>query len=236
MGESVSPRDAERVRNHLALLGRWADELAHEIKNPFHAMVINLELVKRRADGDGARERAEVVEAELYRVHGLIDSLLKLARPWPATETANVGAVLEVLLPVFRARAALHHIDFAHDPREGPAAVALPPADLALVLLNLMDNAIDAVREGEEREAGGEEKRIRLSHERGDGVVVLRVTDSGPGFGALAGDPFAPGVGRAGREGLGLAVSRGLLEAAGGTLVVEADGEPSTTLVATLPR
>ncbi|NIP60786.1 MAG: hypothetical protein GWO00_23330, partial [Gemmatimonadetes bacterium] len=56
----------------LELVSRWADDLAHEIKNPLHAMVINLELVKRRATGEDAGaliQRAEVVESELYRVH-----------------------------------------------------------------------------------------------------------------------------------------------------------------------
>jgi signal transduction histidine kinase len=237
------PADPDRTANHLALLARWADELAHEIKNPFHAMVINLELVKRRAgeDAEGARERAQVVESEIHRVHGLIDSLLTLARPWPATETAHVGTVLDALLPVFRARATLHHITFEHEPGDGPAAVALPPADLALVLLNLVDNAIDAAREGAAGpDEAGEGRWIRVAWEPGEDAVVVRVTDSGPGFGGLDGDPFDAGVGRAGRDGLGLAVSRALLEAAGGTLGVEgdgADGDPtSTTLAATLPR
>ena len=222
---------ADRVRNQLELVARWADELAHEVKNPFHAMLINLELVKRRAgeDGDAARERAEVVESELQRVHGLIDSLLRLIRPWPAAEKVNVGTVLDALLPAFRARASLHHIELDYENDAGPAGVPIPPADLALLLLNLVDNAIDAAREA------GEAPRVRIRCAREDDAVILRVTDNGGGVSDPDG-AFASGVGREGRGGLGLAVSRGLVEAGGGTLTLEPNPEgPGATARATFP-
>src|SRR5690606_25840506 len=80
---AVADAELEVRANRMDLVARWADDLAHEIKNPLHAMVINLELVKRRA-GSGDREplvdRVEVVEAELHRVHHLVESLLRLVR------------------------------------------------------------------------------------------------------------------------------------------------------------
>ncbi|MFO7895262.1 MAG: HAMP domain-containing sensor histidine kinase [Longimicrobiales bacterium] len=222
--------DLDWSRNQLALFSRWAEELAHEIKNPFHAMVINLELVKRRAgDVEPARERAEIVESELHRVHALIDSLLKLIRPWPDTDAANVHTVLDPLLPVFRTRADLHHLDFDYRSGDGPAAVALPPAALMLTALNLVDNAFDAVAEG---------GWIRIGWAAEDDAVVIRITDSGPGLGGLDGDPFEVGVsGRPGRPGLGLAVSRELARQAGGSLVVEeSGGDEGTTLALVVPH
>ncbi|MFW6205858.1 MAG: sensor histidine kinase, partial [Gemmatimonadota bacterium] len=184
----------DRAQNHLDLVTRWADDLAHEIKNPFHAMVINLELVKRRAgEPEGLRDRAEVVESELHRVHGLVDGLLKLVRPWPDTPTAHADRVVEALLPVFRARAALHRIELTHEP--GAGSVAVRPEDLALVALNLMDNAIDAAG------AGG---RIEIRGRRDQAGAALEVADTGPGPGMDA-DVFDPGVtGHAHRAGLGL--------------------------------
>jgi signal transduction histidine kinase len=216
--------------NQLALVARWADELAHEIRNPFHAMVINLELVKRRAgDAEAVRERAEIVVSEAHGVHGLIDSLLNLIRPWRDTDTADIDTVLDALLPLFRARASLHHLDFDYRSGDGPAAVALAPAALMLTVLNLVDNAFDAA-------AGG--GRIRVAWTGEADTVVLRVADSGPGFGGLEGDPFEMGVtGRPGRPGLGLAVCRDLVRQAGGSLVVEEAGDGAgTTLALTVPR
>ncbi len=214
--------ELEEQANRLDLVSRWADDLAHEIKNPLHAMVINLELVKRRA-GDAEPgpliERAQVVESELHRVHALVDSLLKLVRPWPDTYTATVQQVFEALFPVFQARARIRKLEYEH--QAGSAIVAMAPGALAQVLVNLVDNAIDATPEG---------GRITTAIRKGnDASATITVTDGGPGvsWGADAtGDP--PGV----RPGLGLAVSRRLLKRAGGSLALAplADGGTGATV------
>jgi signal transduction histidine kinase len=134
---------------YLGLVSRWADDLAHEIKNPLHAMVINLELVKRRAGGDDPAaviERAEIVESELHRVHDLVDSLLRLVRPWPEHGAVTVDGVFESLLPVFSARARIRKVEYSHSPAE--AAVAVAPGTLARLLVTLVDRALDRTPEG----------------------------------------------------------------------------------------
>lgn len=220
----------EAQANRLELVMRWADDLAHEIKNPLHAMVINLELVKRRAgspDPGPLIERAEIVEGELQRVHALVDSLLRLVRPWPATAAADADALFEDLLPIFEARTRIRKVEYHHTP--GGGFVDMPPAALAQVLLNLMDNAIDAVPEG---------GSLRTSCEIGEGVVRIEVRDSGPGLSPeLEGSAAEPGVsGRPGRSGLGLAVVERLVRGAGGTFALErGDGGNGTRAVVSLP-
>lgn len=217
--------NAERLHreiNRFELVSRWADDLAHEIKNPFHAMIINLELVKRRAgDPEGLRDRAEVVESELNRVHGLIDSLLRLVRPWSDAGSVDADAVFETLLPVLRARADLHQIEYRHEP--GAGTVVIPPADLVQVIANLTDNAVDALAEG---------GHVVTRCARGDAMVRIEVADDGPGVPALDADVFAPGVtDKDGRSGLGLTVARRLAEQAGGSLAFVAGSEaPGTTI------
>jgi signal transduction histidine kinase len=210
----------ERQANQLELVSRWADDLAHEIKNPLHAMVINLELVKRRAGGEDPEsliERAEVVEGELHRVHILVDSLLRLVRPWPETDTADVDAVFEDLLPVFEARTRIRKVEYHHRP--GGDTVSMQPAALAQVLLNLVDNAIDALPEGG--------RLVTTCGADGD-AVRIEVVDDGPGLPRdLEVGDTGPGSNRPGdRSGLGLVVV--------GRLVREAGG--STRAVVELPR
>lgn len=223
-------RDVDRLDreiNRFELVSRWADDLAHEIKNPLHAMAINLELVKRRAgDPEGLRERVEVVESELHRVHGVIDSLLRLVRPWPDTDYVNVDAVFDALRPALRARADLHRIEYTHEGDAG--VVAVPPADLVQVVATLADNAIDAL------DRGG---RLATRCEGGDRSARIAFVDDGPGMPELA-DPFAAGVtSREGRSGLGLAVARRLVRRAGGSLAIAANPEgPGTSVVVELPR
>ncbi len=218
--------DLEQQANRLNLVSRWADDLAHEIKNPLHAMVINLELVKRRAgeaDPGPLIERARVVESELHRVHALVDSLLRLVRPWPDTHTATVQQVFEALLPVFRARARIRKVDYQHEP--GSAIVVIPPGDLAQVLVNLVDNAIDATPEG---------GRVTTAIRKEDGARArITITDAGPGvsWGDAAGDDAAVV-----RPGVGLAVTRRLLERAGGSLTLAPLPGGGTGATVTIPR
>jgi signal transduction histidine kinase len=203
--------------NRLDLLSRWADDLAHEIKNPFHAMVINLELVKRRAasgDVEPLIERAEIVESEIHRVHDLIEALLRLMRPWSDPGPAQVDQVFQAMAPVVSARARIRQIEIEHRPGGGPVTMA--PGPLALVVLNLLDNAMAATA------AGG--RVLTACAAEGDQVRIT-VLDSGP-------------CEKAGRAGLGLAIARQLVLDAGGTLAVgpAPDHGEGTLATVVLPR
>lgn len=220
----------ERQANQLELVSRWADDLAHEIKNPLHAMVINLELVKRRAgstDPEPLIERAHVVEGELHRVHTLVDSLLRLVRPWPETETTDVDAVFEDLLPIFEARTRIRKVEYHHRP--GGGIVAMRPAALALVLLNLVDNAIDALPQG---------GRLVTRCEADDAAVRVEVVDDGPGLpeGLEAGVTEPDPNRRPDRSGIGLMVVGRLVREAGGRLRLEGAGGGGARVVVELPR
>ena len=221
----------ERRANRMDLVSRWADDLAHEIKNPLHAMVINLELVKRRAasgDAEPAVQRAEVVENELHRVHGLVESLLRLVRPWAPEALCDPDRVFEHLLPVLRARSRIRRVDFEHTPGGGAAAIA--PGDLAQVLLNLVDNAI---------EASPEEGRVSTTCSLADGHIVIKVRDEGPGLPARVGESpeYRDPAPREGRGGLGLPVSVAILRQAGGSLTFQpGTAGRGTVAVVRLPR
>jgi nitrogen-specific signal transduction histidine kinase len=234
----VEREELERAANRLDLVSRWADDLAHEIKNPLHAMVINLELVKRRAGSDDPGpliERAEVVESELHRVHALVDSLLRLVRPWPIASSASVQQVFDALLPVFQARARIRHVQYEHRP--GSAIVAMPPGDLAQVLVNLVDRAIDATSQGGRVLTGidreGAHARIAVEHVGAEGAGVAGA-EQGVAAGPTLPVPAQDG-GRAAEEGdPGLAVTRRLLERAGGGLDLDS-GSTRSRATATVP-
>ena len=226
---AAGDRDTLRA-NRMDLVARWADDLAHEIKNPLHAMVINLELVKRRAgsgDPGPVIQRAEVVENELHRVHDLVESLLRLVRPWPDEAVCDADRVFEQLLPVLGARTRIRRLDYEHHP--GGGAVALPPGSLAQVILNLVDNAIDASPEG---------GRVVTACEMGREAVTVRVEDDGPGLpdGVLTSPGYAPAP-RPSRAGLGLAVSARIVQEAGGSIEFRPGaGGRGTVVTVTIPR
>jgi two-component system, sporulation sensor kinase E len=215
--------------NRMDLVARWADDLAHEIKNPVHAMVINLELVKRRADsGDtaGLVERVEVVEAELHRVHSLIESLLRLVRPWADHGLATVESVFDDMLPVLHARARIRKIHFEHRP--GGGTVPLAPDALSLIVLNMVDRAIETTPE---------DGRILTGCEATADRVRITFRDTGVGPRAAAAAPDRGPADEPRRAGVGLAIARRLVQEAGGDLLLEtATGGPGTVATIDLPR
>jgi signal transduction histidine kinase len=101
------------------LVSRMADDLAHEIKNPLNAIVINLEVLKvriARSDASAALERVAVVEHEARRLHDLIDRLLLLLRPdREEASTFALDRVLDEIHPLIEAQARLARNRFEQD-------------------------------------------------------------------------------------------------------------------------
>jgi len=233
--ESGDPQDAPGWRRlstesspaQLADLGRLVAEVAHEIRNPLVAIESYFQLrdslPKLELD-----EFALQAGEELQRIERLIDLLLAHARPRGADgEPGSPGAALagvETLLQ-HRARTQRVRLDFAS--RNLPA-VSLHDDGLRQVLLNLVLNAI---------EASPPESVIRVTHEVDDDALWLYIDDEGPGI--AEGDRervFEARGATSSGTGLGLAVSRRLVDEAGGRLEVERSPSDGARLSLWLPR
>lgn len=222
--------------NAFDLLSRLADDLAHEIKNPIHAAVINVELIRRRLaaqQGDAALERVHVLEAEVGRAHQLVDWLLRLLRPArEAPRTLLVDELLADLLPLLELVTRLARVELACEPPGDGALVLAAPASIRHAVLNLAVNAIDALRP--------RPGRLSIVGSCTAAEVRLRFTDTGPGVPEDA----VPRIGtpgfttRPGHAGLGLAVANALLEEAGGRveLLAAGGGGEGASFVLSLPR
>ena len=136
--------------NRLDLLSRMAGDISHEIKNPLHAMVINLELVRRKVEkGDGpqAVERVAIVEEEVRKVHALANALLEALRPpRDASTSCGFSTVLQELAPLITARARLARVELVLENDPASAVVPIPAHELRLLLLNLADRAVRVAR------------------------------------------------------------------------------------------
>ena len=210
----------------MAAMGRLTAALAHEIRNPLNAAMLQLELMERAARRSedpaiekGVADRVRVVKGDLARLSRLLDDFLGLARPTrvenEAVEVARmVGDVSALQEPLAKEHGVALHVSIAPD---------LPPmrcneGRVKQVLVNLVVNAIDALR-GQPRPGG----TVTLVAIRDGDMIELRVEDDGPGVRPDLRDRlFRPFVtGKAHGTGLGLAIVQKLVELHGGTVALE---------------
>jgi signal transduction histidine kinase len=158
----------------LAAVGELAARVAHEIRNPVTAARSLAQLMMSDPTSPHAAEHCELILAELGRVERQVQALLRFARREDFSFAAvDVGDLARAALEPLRAR--LEAGGVSVETAIAPGVVARADADkLRQVVLNLLDNAADAV-------AGSADKRVTLSVRGLNGMAVLEVGDSGPG-------------------------------------------------------
>lgn len=134
------------------LIARFADDVAHEVRNPFNALIINIEVLRRRVatgDAQAALGRLDVLEQEVRRVHSTVERLVALLRTArPSESTTDVAAALDDVVPLLAVRAAALRCEF-QPPGPIDLDVALPRERLRFALLDAGMAAFDrAGRDG----------------------------------------------------------------------------------------
>jgi len=218
--------------DQLASLGRLSAGLAHEIKNPLAGIQGALEILRQDAsESDPNRELYDEMLSELKRVNDTLRSLLGSARPGPARlATTDLNKLLDevriLMAPALRRQNVALELDLTH----GPLMARIDAAKIRQVLLNLIQNAAEAM------ESGGT-VTVRASDFPEGGGIVLAVQDDGPGISPEQQrrifEPFFST--KFSGTGLGLAIARSLVEQHGGTLQVDSELGMGTTFYLLLP-
>jgi nitrogen-specific signal transduction histidine kinase len=127
--------------NRYEILSRLADDLAHEIKNPLNAIVVNLEVLRRKIEAGAAEiaiDRARVVDQEITRVHTMVDQLLQLMRPGSAeSRTISVDETMAELRSVVEAQARAARVALEMS-NEAGLFVRAPREAVKFAVLNLI--------------------------------------------------------------------------------------------------
>ncbi len=218
--------------DQLASLGQLAAGLAHEIKNPLAGIQGALELLRDESLDESTRKLHDEMLSELKRVHGILQRLLESGRPAPLrlarTDLARLLAeTAELLRPSLRRR----KIELRTDSPPDLPEVQIDPAKIRQVLVNLIQNAAEAMPE-----EGGKVSVLASAFPE-EGAVVLTVEDDGPGISEenlkQLFEPFF--TTKFAGTGLGLAISKSLVEQHGGRIEVRSEAGTGTSFLIVLP-
>ena len=238
IGVDVTERRALEKRaaeaEALSAMGTLALGLAHEIRNPLNAAVLQLHLLGRAIDRlevenkAKMRDRVTIVDAEIGRLGRLLTEFLELARPrGPQITGVDLAKLVDGVLALEGEALAASGISVS-TAFEPAALAAADPEKLKQVLINLVANARDVLRSGGAllvRVAGGDRPRVE-------------VCDDGPGIEAdvleSVFDPFF--TTKPAGTGLGLAIVRKIVDQHGGTIAIASAPGKGTRVTVELPR
>jgi signal transduction histidine kinase len=262
----------------LASLGQLTAGIAHEIKNPLNfvtnfsdlseELMAELIVVLQSGNVDEAGALAEDIRGNLRKIHehgsradSIVKSMLQHSRGGSGKmEPADLNAVIKEYVNL-----AFHGMRAGRDPitvdidlqlDEGIGTVPLIVEDFSRVILNLCNNAFDAMRDRGRQLAGGprgKEKpggdspmvegkympRLTVRSRAAVDRIIMEVEDNGPGIPDEIRDHilqpfFTTKKGRDG-TGLGLSITNDIVKAHGGSIAIESRADAFTKFIITIP-
>jgi two-component system sensor histidine kinase FlrB len=224
----ATQRELQR-HQRLSAMGEMAAGLAHQLRTPLATALLYTAHLNKASLPEAERLRfAEKALARLRHLEHLIQDMLLFVKGETAgQESITVASLLAELQQVIEPQLSPNlNLDVA-DHSDGTAFLGSRKA-LTGALLNLLENAMQACRDG---------GTIRLTGEKRGHQLVLSVVDNGPGIDPLVQDrlfePFF--TTRTDGTGLGLAIVRGIAEAHGGDIRVESVPGQGSKFILSLP-
>lgn len=214
-----------------ASLDELSSTIAHEIRNPIAAAKSLVQQMGEDPQSVENVEYAHVALDELDRVERRIAHLLKFAKEEDyAMAPVNLASVVDGALTQLRGKLDAAHVAAVRTYITGPTVV-VDAEKLKQVFANVLDNAIDAF------DGVSENRRIELFIENGGSDAVVRVRDNGCGIApdklARIFNPFFTTKEKG--TGLGMAISKKIVEAHAGTMDVVSEPGRGTEFVVSLP-
>jgi len=253
MAESLMKRDAELERqreellraDRLAVIGKLAAQITHEVRNPLSSIGLNAELLEEELedlpDAGEARASLRAIIREVQRLKSITEEYLHFARlPRPELRSVDIGALLGQFLTFLAHEVSEAGVTLTaggiHSSLEGgPPPVRADADQVRQALLNIAKNAIEALRTVDLPRT----LEVALEPLEQGGVRIV-LTDNGPGIDeALRERIFEPFVtGKSHGTGLGLALTREIVVEHGGRVAAHspvAEGR-GTSFVLELPE
>jgi signal transduction histidine kinase len=219
----------------LAAVGKLAAGVAHEIRNPLTAIKMWLFSIRKAVGHDPEIDRkCAIVSEEITRLEKIVRNFLEFSRPRGLElEPQSVSSLMERTLDLFHHRIDEKKLRLARDDAEHLPPVMADADQLKQVLINVLDNAVEATNEDGEIQI-----TIDTGCESDDrSMVVVRVQDTGRGMPEDVRErifePFY--TTKDDGTGLGLCIAAQIMARHGGRLVLESSTQRGTTFAVWIP-
>jgi PAS domain S-box-containing protein len=220
-------QDALIANEKLAVAGRLAATIAHEIHNPLDSVSNLLYLMRNGASPEEASQFMDMAEHELTRVTQISRAMLGLYRESKAPVDVDLKEMLQEILLLLERRLTDLGITVSTDMPKS-VSIAGFPAELRQVFTNLITNAAEAAGQGGEVKVSITPQTASpdATGQKVQAGATVTVADNGPGISEEVQShlfqPFFTTKGEHG-TGLGLWVSRGIINKHGGAISLESD-------------
>jgi C4-dicarboxylate-specific signal transduction histidine kinase len=220
----------------LAALGRMTGTIAHELGTPLNSVLGYTQLLAQEPLSEGARRRLNIIETQVQRMEGIIQHYLSHTRGSPRKRQISikelVGETLLLLNPIFQQ----HGVQVTTELAETLPMVWGDDASLQRVLINLLDNAMNASKAGGSLKIAARASRACEAKRPG---ILLQITDNGAGIPAellpKIFDLFVTTKPSGKGTGLGLVVCQEIVKAHGGAIDIESTVGTGTSVRIYLP-
>ena len=236
--EALREAQANLARvSRVTTMGELTASLAHEIKQPIAAAVTNARTCLRwlgrdQPDVAEGREAAARIIKDVTRASDIISSISVMFKKGALQRQAvDVNELIREMIVLLRSEANRYSISIRTELAEDLPKVMADRVQLQQVFMNLMLNGIDAMKET----SGGSELAIKL--ETDDGQLLISVSDTGVGLPPGQGDHIFQAffTTKDNGTGMGLPISRSIIESHGGRLWFTSNSERGATFLFTLP-
>lgn len=232
MTEFLTLRKKIGRSEQLAVLGQLAAGIAHEVGNPLTSISSLVQVLQRQSKEGDARDKLDMIIGQTRRITQIIRDLVDFSRPSDSEEEpTDINAQIKKAVRIVLIDEKSKNVEFKTDLAAKLSEPIVIADQLFQVILNLILNSLDAVKSG----AGV----IKLISKEENNSVIIEVIDDGIGIPSdkieRIFEPFftTKEVGKG--TGLGLWVSRGIINSFGGSLSVTSEEGSETIFTISLP-
>lgn len=218
----------------LAMLGKIAASIAHEIRNPLTSIRGFIQLLRPHLMTLGKEEYARIILEEIDRANDIIYEFLNSSKPTaPMAQIVTIESLLKEVMLLSESEAIMRGCQMRLEAYDAQAKVSIDVKQIKQVMLNIVKNALDAITE-----LGGERNgRIDIVARKNGAFVEIAVRDNGKGMDQATMsrlfDPFFTTKQQG--TGLGLSVSYRIIRNHGGTIRVSSRPGEGTEFKIYLP-